>query len=121
MLTQSDIEFIIANEKADTNRLLLNASKGELNTAKDGSKSGINVLLCVKCIEARHKIEYKIPLWYTNATLVYPLSISVEQCSSEATALYKQQLVADILCDNCINIADITGGMGIDSYFLSLI
>ncbi|MEF9987039.1 MAG: class I SAM-dependent methyltransferase [Bacteroidales bacterium] len=121
MLTQSDIEFIIANEKADTNRLLLNASKGELNTAKDGSKFGINVLLCVKCIEARHKIEYKIPLWYANATLVYPLSISVEQCSSEATALYKQQLVADILCDNCINIADITGGMGIDSYFLSLI
>lgn len=113
MLTQNEIDFITANEKEDTNRLLLNASKKQNN-------AGINTPLCVKCIEARRKIVLKIPLWYENPALVYPFPLSVEQCSSQATALYKQKLVKEILLGyNHINIADITGGMGIDSYFLS--
>lgn len=111
MLTQDEIQYIIENGAADTTRLLLGAKP-----------AGINVPLCVKCIEARKKMKIKAPLWHSVPSLVYPFSVSVEQGSSQATALFKQQLIRDIvsLKDN-VTIADLTGGMGIDSYFISKI
>lgn len=114
MLTEHEIEFITENEVADTARILLSAYKQTLSTT-------INIPLCVKCIEARRKIAIKIPLWYANPALVYPFPISVEQCSSQATALYKQKLVSSLSLPSKCNIADMTGGMGVDTYFLSLI
>ncbi|MEG0519283.1 MAG: SAM-dependent methyltransferase, partial [Bacteroidales bacterium] len=114
MLTPCEIEFITENEAADTARLLL-------NTSKQRSSPAINIPLCVKCIEARRKIASKIPLWHKNKALVYPFPLSVEQCSSQATALYKQKLVSSLALSHPCNIADMTAGMGVDSYFLSLI
>ena len=42
----------------------------------------------------------------------FPAKIAAEQCSSEQTALYKQRLV-----DPQAHVCDLTGGLGIDSYF----
>ena len=86
MLTRDEIQYIMDNSAADTSRLLL------------GSKpAGINVPLCVKCIEARKKMKIKAPLWHSIPSLVYPFSVSVEQGSSQATALFKQQLIRDVV------------------------
>ena len=131
MLTRDEIQYIMDNSAADTARLLL------------GTKpAGINVPLCVKCIEARKKMKIKAPHWHSIPSLVYPFSVSVEQGSSQATALFKQQLIQEILhpsaellstnekdfVDNIQKLsgretvtADLTGGMGIDSYFISQI
>jgi len=64
-------------------------------------------------IVARQKAKYKIPFWYATDGLLFPPPLSLEQCSSELTAIYKQQLVAGN------KMVDLTGGMGIDTYFLS--
>ena len=140
MLTRDEIQYIMDNSAADTARLLLGAKP-----------AGINVPLCVKCIEARKKMKIKAPHWHSIPSLVYPFSVSVEQGSSQATALFKQQLIRDVVlfynslisndvknqlwnrpCTNNtdnqtivhkddVTIADLTGGMGIDSYFISQI
>lgn len=153
MLTESEIAFILRHEKADTARLLLSPGKDRSGrAAPDGS---LNLPLCISCIEARRKIAAKVPLWYANPALAYPLSLPVEQCSSQAAALYKQRLAARLTgslpaadgnhpaesgnapaaaanasgqtdctsapAGNAPVLADLTGGMGIDSFFLSRI
>ncbi len=119
MLSEKDIEFIIGNRNADTSKLLLGASK----------YPEVNVKLCVNCIESRQKIASKLPMWYANPELAYPFPLSAEQCSSEATGEYKRQIAFQLLqrlhtgCSNLeeahLNGADLTGGMGVDTYYLS--
>lgn len=115
MLTEKDIEFIKANGNADITRLLLGKAP-----------EGVNLPLCAKCIQARAKMKIKAPLWWENLTLAYPFSVSVEQGSSQTTALLKQRIIKELLSGNSstpdsIITADLTGGMGIDSYFISQI
>ena len=86
MLKPEEIQYILENEGAETSRLLLGRHP-----------AGINVPLCVKCIEARKKMKIKAPLWHSFPSLVYPFSVSVEQGSSQATALFKQQLILEHL------------------------
>lgn len=109
MLKPADIDFIVANEGADVTRLLLGKAP-----------QGINLPLCCKCIQAREKMKIKAPLWYSNPSLAYPFAVSVEQGSSQATALFKQKIISGLLNSSLIT-ADLTGGMGIDSFFISRI
>lgn len=112
MLTAADIDYIIANEGADVTKLLLSGK---------GKKGDINYPLCAKCIQAREKMKIKAPLWYSNPALVYPFAVSVEQGSSQTTALFKQKCIQEIFNGKEIITADLTGGMGIDSWFISKI
>lgn len=109
MLKPADIDFIVANEGADVTRLLLGKAP-----------QGVNLPLCCKCIQARDKMKIKAPLWYSNPSLAYPFAVSVEQGSSQATALFKQSIISGLLNSTLIT-ADLTGGMGIDSFFISRI
>ena len=117
MLTKEDIEYIIANEGADVTRLLL-SGKGKSGKGKNDQ---VNYPLCAKCIQAREKMKIKSPLWYSNPALVYPFAVSVEQGSSQTTALFKQQCINSLFNGEEIITADLTGGMGIDSWFISRI
>ena len=74
----------------------------------------IDMAEAVKCIQGRVKARSKLPLWYAEPGLVYPQSLSLEQCSSQATALYKQRFV-----NSGDRVADLTGGLGVDSWSLS--
>lgn len=65
--------------------------------------------------EGREMASEKIPTWGTVKGLRYPGKISLEQCSSEPTAKFKQRFLGE----NEV-WADITGGWGVDSYFMSL-
>ncbi|MCX2719900.1 THUMP-like domain-containing protein [Lentiprolixibacter aurantiacus] len=64
-------------------------------------------------ITARKKSEKKLSSWFNTPAIYYPDPISVEQSSSEITAAYKARLV------NGNTLADLTGGMGVDSYYFS--
>lgn len=64
-------------------------------------------------INGLQKSKDKLPEWYATEGLQFPVGLSMEQCSSEETAKFKAQLVA------ADKIVDLTGGFGVDSYYLS--
>lgn len=97
-------EFIKAHISEPTDKLLLQAAR----------YPEINVPFCVDQISARRQIKEKLPTWYGNDQLLFPNRLSTEQCSSEITAFYKQNLVEGS------SVCDLTGGLGIDTYFFSL-
>ncbi len=64
-------------------------------------------------LEARKKCEKKLPTWFSATNIYYPNKLNIEQTSSEITAQYKADLVSGK------SLVDVTGGLGIDSYFFS--
>ena len=64
----------------------------------------------VRQIQARQKARVKLPAWADNQDLIFPPSLSVEQASSERTAIYKAALVA-----GAARLGDLTGGFGADA------
>ena len=78
----------------------------------------IDMDLAVSCIQSRRKLKGKIKEWYDNPELVFPASLSAEQCSSSATGLYKAG-VAEMIVGKGARIADLTGGLGVDSWYFS--
>ena len=55
----------------------------------------------------------KLPSWAIQEGILYPPHLSMEQCSSEKTALYKARLVTGK------SMADLTGGFGVDFSFMA--
>ena len=74
----------------------------------------VDKMLVLNQIEARQLLSKKVPSWASNHDLLFPKHLSIEQCSSELTAKYKASIIegGDVF-------VDLTGGLGIDSYFLS--
>ena len=70
-------------------------------------------ILILNQIEAKTKSKYKLPTWFSTKNIIYPTKISIEQTSSEKTALYKSTIVYG---DSLI---DLTGGFGVDDYYFS--
>ena len=64
-------------------------------------------------IAAKTKAKEKLPTFFEKENIIYPNKISVEQTSSEKTALYKSTLVGGE------NLIDLTGGFGVDDLYFS--
>jgi 16S rRNA G966 N2-methylase RsmD len=64
-------------------------------------------------IDGYQRAKSKIPTWCSFNNILYPPKLSLEQSSSELTAKYKASLFS------VQNSIDLTGGFGIDSYYLS--
>ena len=74
---------------------------------------GTDVSLALRQIAARQLLQKKVPQWAENEELLFPAHLSIEQCSSEASAKYKaEQLEGE-------TFADLTGGLGVDTYYIS--
>jgi hypothetical protein len=58
-----------------------------------------------------------VPTWAACPDILYPQHLPLEQCSSEATAIYKYGVVAKQ--GEHETFADLTGGFGIDCWFMS--
>ncbi|AWW30409.1 class I SAM-dependent methyltransferase [Echinicola strongylocentroti] len=63
-------------------------------------------------IAARQKSRRKLPQWIANPSVIFPPTVSLEQCSSEETAIFKRRFV------DGERLLDLTGGFGVDSYYL---
>ena len=74
---------------------------------------GTDVSLALRQIAARQLLQKKVPQWAENEDLLFPPHLSIEQCSSEASAKYKAALLEGQ------SFADLTGGLGIDTYYIS--
>lgn len=97
------LEFINEHADGDVYELLL----------KSQSFPGIDVRTAATSIVARRKLIQKVPEWGDVRSLVFPKTVTAEQASSWLTARYKQRF-----CDGNVTI-DITGGYGVDSFYLS--
>lgn len=64
-------------------------------------------------INGLQKAKTKLPTFYENENIIYPTGLSMEQCSSEQTGLFKSKLVQGKTA------VDLTGGFGVDAYFFA--
>ncbi|MDX2134641.1 MAG: hypothetical protein SFV52_07640 [Saprospiraceae bacterium] len=95
--------FIDAHlQENDLTRLLLRADRFP----------GIDVSRAVRHIHAIRKLTAKAPAW-ARSDLAFSDLLSVEQASSEATALFKAGLFSGR------RMADLTGGLGMDAWAFS--
>lgn len=69
-------------------------------------------------MEGRQRTHDKLPTFAQIEDWWYPVRLSCEQCSSEATARYKAAIIRQLGEKQDILI-DLTGGYGVDTYFLS--
>jgi hypothetical protein len=75
--------------------------------------------LAVSCIQSRRKLRGKVQEWFSNPDLIFPVGLSAEQCSSTATGIYKSEVASRIAEGNAFRLADLTGGLGVDSWYFS--
>ena len=82
-------------------------------------------------IRGRKMARVKLPRWASLEGIIYPPHISMEQCSSESTALYKAELAARLFglpvsssasfsdFSEEIGFVDLTGGFGVDFSYIA--
>lgn len=103
MFSQETKEFIAKHRNEDTRRLALQAKR----------YPSIDIREAVTQIEGWQTAKEKLPAWAATEGIIYPPKISMEQCSSEATALYKATIAGGEA------LADLTGGFGIDCSYMA--
>ncbi len=96
-------KFITANIGADSSKLAL-----QKNPFPE-----VNWIAILNQIAAKTKAKYKLPTFFKTENIIYPSKISVEQTSSEKTALYKSSIVSGA------TLIDLTGGFGVDDLYFS--
>ncbi|GHV58355.1 hypothetical protein FACS1894182_10270 [Bacteroidia bacterium] len=105
MLNEETRQFIRKHRSEDVQQLALQF--------KPDQNAGVDLTTVLNQIAGRQAIEHKIPSWHERDDLVYPVRLSLEQCSSEATARYKASLLSGH------SFADLTGGFGVDTAFIA--
>lgn len=96
-------QFIREHQQDDVRALALQAKK----------YPQMDMPVVINQIAGRQTACHKIPSWYAAEGIIYPVHLSLEQCSSELTARYKAGLFSGE------TLVDLTGGFGIDCAFLS--
>ena len=111
-------EFITQNIDADIRDLAL----------RHAGRTDIDLPYALDQIAGRRTARKKLPQWAATDGIIYPPHISMEQCSSEQTAMYKakvaQRLIAElpvrpVLPPTPTTLIDLTGGFGVDFSFLA--
>lgn len=104
ILSKELFQFCKEHENDDVHKLALQAKK----------HPEIDITQALQQIKGLQIAKHKIPSWYKCEEIIYPVHLSLEQCSSEETALYKQQISI-----KGGQMVDLTGGLGVDTSFLS--
>ena len=106
-------EFVKQFRQADPRKLALQASR----------YPDVDMPYALNQIQGWQTAQRKLPSWAACDGVVYPPHLNMEQCSSEPTARYKQQ-VARRWAERIPNasrtsMTDLTGGFGVDFAFTS--
>ena len=86
-INQATIDFIRQHQDEDVRQLAFLGSK----------YPEVNMPFALDQIRGRKMAHVKLPRWASIEGIIYPPHISLEQCSSEQTALYKAELAARLL------------------------
>ena len=100
-------QFIREHLTADVRTLALSAHP-----------DGVDMQYALTQISGWQVARSKVPLWATTDGIVYPKHLSLEQCTSQYIAQYKASFVEQLLGSG-FKMADITGGFGVDCFFIS--
>ena len=122
LINESTWQFIRKHAHDDVRKLALQGSK----------EADTDLPMALQQIAGRQTARKKLPTWSAVEGIVYPPHLNMEQCSSEQTARYKQQLVERLLTGEQEGtfteqadgghkgtFIDLTGGFGVDFYFMS--
>lgn len=91
-------------------------NENPLSLALKKTPDGVDLQWCLRQIEGYNIAKKKLPEWAEKNNIWYPPKLSMEQCSSEATAKYKQA-IAERLGNKAL--IDLTGGFGIDFSYMA--
>ena len=80
---------------------------------------GVDLQYALSQISAYQTLSKKVPSWAECDELIFPRQLSLEQSSSELTARYKAELIREFMDSDDYQHIDLTGGMGIDCYFIA--
>lgn len=115
MMNQATQDFIRQHQDEDVRQLAFLGSKNP----------EVDMPFALDQIRGRKMARAKLPRWANIDGIIYPPHISMEQCSSESTALYKAELAArllglpDSLFSEEIGFVDLTGGFGVDFSYIA--
>jgi 16S rRNA G966 N2-methylase RsmD len=104
LTNQATIDFIRQHRTDDVRRLAL---QGERHPEVD-------LHYALEQIADWQKARTKLPSWAARDGIIYPPHLSMEQCSSEATALYKARIAG-----RGRRFVDLTAGFGVDAAFIA--
>ena len=120
-MNQATQDFIRQHQDEDVRQLAFLGSK----------YPEVDMPFALDQIRGRKMALVKLPRWASLEGIIYPPHISMEQCSSESTALYKAELAARLLglpasssgtemkTENEIEFVDLTGGFGVDFSYIA--
>lgn len=80
--------------------------------------NGVDIQYALTQISGWQAARTKVPLWAATDGIVYPKHLSLEQCTSQFIAQYKASQIEYLLGNN-LRMADLTGGFGVDCFFIS--
>ena len=128
MMNQATQDFIRQHQDEDVRQLAFLGSKNP----------EVDMPFALDQIRGRKMARAKLPRWANIDGIIYPPHISMEQCSSESTALYKAELAARLLgfpasslssssfsseyekvSEEEIGFVDLTGGFGVDFSYIA--
>lgn len=102
-----------------TKQFIRNNLTADVRTLALGSHpDGVDMQYALTQISGWQAARLKVPLWATTEDIVYPKHLSLEQCTSQYIAQYKASFIEGLLGSG-FKMADITGGMGVDCFFIS--
>lgn len=115
-MNQATQDFIRQHQDDDVRQLAFLGSK----------YPDVDMPFALDQIRGRKMARVKLPRWASLEGIIYPPHISMEQCSSESTALYKAELAARLLAlpvsssfSEEIGFVDLTGGFGVDFSYIA--
>lgn len=113
MLLYSD--FIILHRNDDVRDLAL----------RQGRYPDVDMPYVVRQIAAWQMARTKLPLWAETDGVVYPVHLSMEQCSSQMTAAYKADILQSLFTEEKCSeeffagsMTDLTAGFGVDAVMM---
>lgn len=106
----NNTEFILEHRTEDVRRLALKRAP-----------EGVDLSFCLRQIEGWQTARTKLPRWAERDDIVFPPRLSMEQCSSQETALYKADVIRRLLPsdEQRCSMTDLTGGFGVDFSYLA--
>lgn len=133
-MNQATIDFVRQHQEEDVRQLAFLGSK----------YPDVDMPFALDQIRGRQMARTKLPRWANIDGIIYPPHISMEQCSSEVTAMYKAELAARLLnseiCEFAtkgtvvpkftknddtlgkqenVSFLDMTGGFGVDFSYIA--
>lgn len=112
-MNENTAAFVAAHRHDNVRELALRYGNAQ---GRQTATDDVDLPFALDQIAGWQKARKKLPTWAATNGIIYPPHLNMEQCSSEATARYKEGL-GERLGDGLL--VDLTGGFGVDFAFMA--